>query len=61
MLAIKGNMGKIISPGTRVTFYKSGISGIKLKGEKLKNKDVNSGKLTVTIPEGSYNLEFKKI
>jgi len=50
--------GKIVSPGTDVTFYAPDISIVKLDGIKitLKNKEPNS--VRVNIPKGTHNIEL---
>ncbi len=54
----EGVNGKIVSPGTDVTFYAPDISSVRLEGNKLPIVDTGSNWLRVNIPKGTYNLEL---
>ncbi|MFB9054213.1 hypothetical protein ACFFVB_14080 [Formosa undariae] len=49
--------GKIISPGTQVTFYAPDVSSITLDGKHIPIGSSGSNWVSVTIPEGTYQLE----
>jgi len=54
----KGMSGQIISPGTKVTFFASDISSVKLESKKLPIKSSGLNWVSVTIPEGTYKIEL---
>lgn len=54
----KGTSGKIISSGTRVTFYAPGISSVKLDGRKISIDILEPNSVSVNIPKGTYELEL---
>lgn len=56
--ASDGVKGKIVSPGTNVTFYAPDISSVILEGSKLPIVDSGSNWIRVNIPIGTYNLEL---
>lgn len=53
--------GKIISSGTKVTFYAPDISAVKLEGRNLPNVNSGAGWVSVNIPGGTYELELIKL
>ncbi len=54
----KGMSGQIISSGTKVTFYVSGIAAVRLDGRKIPFDISNPGSVSVTIPEGTYKIDL---
>ncbi|MFC1761054.1 hypothetical protein ACFL6U_03130 [Planctomycetota bacterium] len=54
----KGLSGKIISSGTKVTFYSSDISSVRLEGRKLPVDMSEPNCVSVNIPEGTYAIEL---
>lgn len=54
----KGMHGKIISSGTKVTFYYPGVSAVKLEGSIIPVDISESNCVSVNIPEGTYTIEL---
>ena len=54
----KETSGTIISPGTKVSFYYSGISSVKLEGRKIPVDISESNCVSVSIPKGTYTIEL---
>ncbi|MEP4743090.1 MAG: hypothetical protein ABJX94_00135, partial [Flavobacteriaceae bacterium] len=54
----KGMSGKIISSGSKVTFYTPNISSIKLEGRNLPMVSSGANWVSVNIPEGTHKIEL---
>ena len=54
----QGIKGKIVSPGTNVTFYAPGISSVRLDSKDLTNVLSEANSVSVNIPKGTYNIEL---
>jgi len=51
--------GRVISPGTLVTFYYPGIVGVSLDGgSPLSNVSSGTDWVQVSIPSGTHEIEF---
>ena len=57
----KGIGGKILSSGSKVTFYAPDISSVKLEGRNFSNVNSGANWLSVNIPEGTYELEILRL
>jgi hypothetical protein len=57
-LYVKGSDGKIISPGTAITFYHPGITSVLLDNEAAPLLDKGRGWVKTTVGPGSYDLKF---
>ncbi|ALJ05410.1 hypothetical protein APS56_09890 [Pseudalgibacter alginicilyticus] len=55
-----GISGKIVSSGTHVTFYGSGISFVKLDDKEITVDHVEPNSVRVKIPEGTFKFEILK-
>ena len=55
---IKDAAGNITSSGSDVTFYYPGITGVKLNGSNASVISSGTNSLTVSVPAGTYNVEF---
>jgi hypothetical protein len=55
---LNGHKGRIISPGTLVTYYCPGIRGVRLNGEPVTMKDTGTGWVRFNVPSGSYQVEL---
>ncbi len=53
---IDGANGKIVSPGTEVTFIADNITGVVLNGFPLTPTETGDNSVTVTIPTGSHDI-----
>ncbi|MDE3740920.1 hypothetical protein [Maribacter polysaccharolyticus] len=54
----KGISGKIISSGTKVTFFASGISSVKLDGRSIPFVNSGANRVSVNVPEGTYGIQL---
>lgn len=54
----KSATGKIVSPGTKVTFYAVGISSVKIDGIKVPIVNSKANNVTVIIPKGTFKVEL---
>ncbi|MDN3666965.1 hypothetical protein QWY92_16335 [Algibacter miyuki] len=54
----KGMSGKIISPGTKVTFYAPSISSVKIDGINVPIDVLKTNSVSFSIPEGTFKLEL---
>ncbi|NQT25016.1 T9SS type A sorting domain-containing protein [candidate division KSB1 bacterium] len=48
--------GKIVSPGTEVTFFAEGITGVTFNGSPLTPTTTTDNSVTVTIPSGTHDI-----
>ena len=55
---LKGKNGKLISPGTAVTVYYPGISGVLLNGSPLQVTEKGDNRINVFINKGSYDISI---
>lgn len=55
---LRGTVGRIISPGTDVTFYYPRITEVKLNGTTAPNLATGAGWVTITVPAGAHDLVF---
>ena len=53
---VKDRDGKIISPGTNVTFYYPGITGVKLNGSLASILDSGPGWIKIDVEAGTHDL-----
>ncbi|MFC1766117.1 hypothetical protein ACFL6U_29075 [Planctomycetota bacterium] len=54
----KGMSGKIVSSGTKVTFYAADISSVRLAGREIPVDDSEPNCVSVAIPEGTHGIEL---
>ncbi|WP_273277215.1 hypothetical protein [Maribacter polysiphoniae] len=54
----KGISGKIISSGTKVTFFASDISAVKLDGRSIPIVNSESNQVSVNVPEGTFEIQL---
>lgn len=52
--------GKIVSSGTKITFYAHGISAVKLDEKNIPITDSGANWIRVNIPKGTYEVELVK-
>ncbi len=50
--------GRIVSPGTDVTFYYPGVSGVSLNGSPLIRIDLGADWVQVNIPAGTHEIQL---
>jgi hypothetical protein len=55
---VKGTRGKIVSPGTNVTFYAPGIGAVRLNGLTAPSLSTGIGWVRVSVAAGTYDLEI---
>lgn len=55
---LKVMSGKIVSPGTDVTFYHPGITGVRLAGNSVPKLASGSGWVRVIVPDGTHEIQF---
>lgn len=53
---MNGTSGSIVSKGSEVTFYSPGITGVNLDGEAANIIASGDGYLTISVPEGSFDV-----
>ena len=57
----RGSRGKIISSGSKVSFYAPDISSVRLEGRKLAGDRSEPNCVSVTIPKGTYSIELMRL
>lgn len=57
-LYIRDASGKIVSPGTNVTFHYPGIDSVKLDGNPADDVGTGADRVTVFVPKGTHTVEF---
>jgi hypothetical protein len=55
---LKGNEGKVISPGTHLTLYAPTIEAVKLNDRVVSHINAGENWLTISIPKGSHTIEL---
>ena len=55
-LYMKGSEGKVVSPGTAVTFYGPGVSRVRIDGAAAEPEAAGSGWVRVAVPAGTHEV-----
>lgn len=55
---MRGKNGRIVSPGTTVTFHHPNITGIQIDGEPF-ICDVTDNSVRVTVPQGICKIDLE--
>ncbi len=59
-LSLTEGKGKIVSPGTVVTFRRSGIEGVHVDGEPPAVRSREEDAVTVRVPEGKHTIALRR-